>query len=609
MNNWQIHSLILVLIAGAIFFTSIGKARLWDRDEPRNAGCAMEMMERGNYVVPIFNDELRHQKPALLYWLMISAYKLFGTNEFSARFWSAILGCGTVLLTYGIGRVMFGSRVAMIAGIALASSLMFAVAARAATPDSVLIFFSTLGIYFFVIGTFARDRNGHPALRVAHHWFPQDFRYVVAMNLAFGFAVLAKGPVGLVIPTAIIGMFLLIQRLPPTDAAKRNGFSKAIISTLRVINPVHFFQTCWYMRPVTALFCAAAIAAPWFIAVHVQTEGQFSKLFFLNENLNRATSVMENHSGGWWFYPLAIAIGFFPWSILFGPTIVACSQAIAQDAKKRPFIVFLTCWVLVQIGLFSLAETKLPSYVTPCYPALALLTAFCLVEWLPALDRRRKYWQLGAYSTLILGGIITGVALAVATSTYFPQISWVSWIGLVPVVGGVIAIWLCLQNKPERQAGVLAGTAVVYCLVFFGVGTIAVDSVRDSHVVLNRIKESEWSRKVATYRCLESSWVYYAGRPIYELSRVADQSENIQNFTRDRWWQRKPVVSPEDFARENPDAWFVTTDEHVEQLLVRLPKGFRIVEKIDFFLKSDRQLLLLTNSKQFAAQSTPEFHR
>ena len=615
MNNWSIHILLLVFVAGAIFFISIGRARLWDRDEPRNAGCAVEMMQRGDYVVPIFNDELRHQKPVLLYWLMISAYKLFGISEFSARFWSAVLGCGTVLLTYGIGRTLFGSRVALIAGIALASSLMFAVAARAATPDSLLIFLSTLGIYCYVVGTFSTGSDGSPVLRDANHWFPQDLKYVIAMNLAFGLAVLAKGPVGLVVPTAIIGMFLLIQRLPSLESPSResvttiNGLSRALLSSLRVLNPVHFFQTCWYMRPITAVLCTMTVAAPWFIAVHIQTEGRFSELFFLNENLNRATSVMENHSGGWWFYPLAIAIGFFPWSVLFGPTIVACFQMISQDSKKKPMIVFLVCWILVQVGLFSVAETKLPSYVTPCYPALALLTAFCLVEWLPVLDRRRKYWQLGAYSTLILGGGITGAALAYATSTYFPQISWISLIGLVPVVGGVIGIWISIQNKPEWQSRVLAATAFIYCLGFFGVGTVAVDSVRDTHVVLNRIKESERERKVATYRCLESSWVFYAGRPIHELSRSAVGSGKIQSTARHRWWQRKPVISPEDFAHENPDAWLVTTDEHVEQLLNRLPKGFRVVEKTDFFLKSDRQLLLLTKSDQLAAQSTPEIHR
>ena len=225
MKSAGIHIAFLIAIAVAIFFTSLGQSRLWDRDEPRNAGCAVEMMERGDYVVPIFNDELRHQKPVLLYWLMITAYQVFGVSEFAARFWSAFLGVGTVLLTYGIGRRLFNPNVGLLAGTALASSLMFAVAARAATPDSLLIFFSTLGIYIYIHGTFLSpvSKEDEQRIRLRHdgHWFPQQIRYVIGMNIAFGFAVLAKGPVGLVLPTAIVGMFLLIQRclLYTSDAA------------------------------------------------------------------------------------------------------------------------------------------------------------------------------------------------------------------------------------------------------------------------------------------------------------------------------------------------------------------------------------------------------
>ena len=100
MKQTSLHILLLTAVSVVIFFTSLGGVRLWDRDEPRNAGCAIEMMQRGDMVVPIFNSELRYQKPAMLYWLMISAYQVFGVSEFAARFWSAVLGTGSVVLTY-----------------------------------------------------------------------------------------------------------------------------------------------------------------------------------------------------------------------------------------------------------------------------------------------------------------------------------------------------------------------------------------------------------------------------------------------------------------------------------------------------------------------------
>ena len=610
MYNWLTRVLILTLVSGSIFFVSLGNARLWDRDEPRNAGCALEMMQRGDLIVPIFNDELRHQKPVLLYWLMISAYQCFGVSEFAARFWSALLGCGTVLLTYSIGRRLLGEQVGFVAGIALASSLMFAVAARAATPDSLLIFCSTLGIYFYVRGTFECSSNGAVVPRHSGRWFPQQTSYVLAMNVAFGFAVLAKGPIGIVIPTAIIGMFLLIQRLPEQQA-ESSKLKSMLVSLLRTINPWHFLKTCWSMRPITAILCAIVVAAPWFIVVGMQTEGSFTNLFFLNENFNRATSVMENHQGGVWFYPLAVAIGFFPWSVLLGPMVLGSIQTMRLDPGRRPAVLLLVCWVLVQIGLFSLAKTKLPSYVTPCYPALALLAAFSLVHWLPEKGASRRFWHFGAFGTLALGGLITSVALAYATVEYLPHVKWIAVIGLVPIVGGACGIWFMFRRQHSPLTiGVIGTTAILFCLLFFGAGTVAIDSERETHVVLNAIKNSDPDRKVATFHCLESSWVYYARRPIYELKRDSDMDVGIQAIDRHRWWDRKPEISPEDFAAQHPNTLFLTTDEYVEDLLTRLPDNYRVVQQSRFFLKSDRQLLLVENSDSELASSPAEkIHR
>ena len=293
-NNKWLQIAAILLVAGTIFFTSLGKARLWDRDEPRNAGCAVEMMERGDLVVPMFNDELRHQKPVLLYWLMMLAYSTFGVNEFAARFWSALLAIGTVLTTYGIAKRLFDARIALLAALALSSNIMFCVAARAATPDSTLIFFSTLGIYFYVIGTFAqrKDQSASPSLKQNGHWFPQNIWYVVAMNVSFALGVLTKGPIGLIVPTAIIGMFLLLQRLPDAvDEASsveslesQNGnmgrLARLGIWLAQLLNPVHFLKTCWYMRPLTAIGIVLLIAAPWYIIRRLANRWQIHPVVF-----------------------------------------------------------------------------------------------------------------------------------------------------------------------------------------------------------------------------------------------------------------------------------------------------------------------------------------
>ncbi len=150
---------LLAAIAGLLFFSNLGATHLWDVDEAIFSQAAKEMFQRGDHIVPYFNGDVFPDKPPLMYWLMISAYQVFGTTEFAARFWSAIFGIGSVLLTYRLGRLMFSPAVAFYSALILASNLNFNVIARAATPDSFLEFFSTLAILIFVSGTAKPGRS------------------------------------------------------------------------------------------------------------------------------------------------------------------------------------------------------------------------------------------------------------------------------------------------------------------------------------------------------------------------------------------------------------------------------------------------------------------
>ena len=144
------YGAIVAGMALLTFFLGLGGPQLFDEDEPKNAACGREMFVRGDWIVPTFNEELRTDKPILVYWFMLTAYHLFGVTEFAARFWSAALGVGTCVITYHIGRVLFSPRAGMWAGVMLGSTLMFTTVARASTPDSTLIFFTTLSLFLFV---------------------------------------------------------------------------------------------------------------------------------------------------------------------------------------------------------------------------------------------------------------------------------------------------------------------------------------------------------------------------------------------------------------------------------------------------------------------------
>src|SRR5262245_55056411 len=171
---------IVAAVAALVMLTNLGGPRLWDRDEPRNAGCAREMLEHHDWVVPQFNGELRTHKPVLLYWCIMAAYLGLGVNEFAARLPSALCAIGSALCVYRIGRRLFGPQAGVWAGVALATSLMFVVAGRAATPDSLLIFCTSLALMIYVCGTF-RPRfettplDTTPQLIAAGRFFPSHW--------------------------------------------------------------------------------------------------------------------------------------------------------------------------------------------------------------------------------------------------------------------------------------------------------------------------------------------------------------------------------------------------------------------------------------------------
>ena len=564
---------VVIAIACTIFFTNLGVAQLWDRDEPRNAGCAAEMLGRNDWVVPIFNGELRYQKPVLLYWLTMGAYQLFGVNEFAARFSSALLAVATVAITYSIAFRLFGLTVAIFSGIILSSNLMFAVAARAATPDSVLIFFSTLAIGCFVWGS----RTTSPQ-SLSLSFRDLNWRWLLAMGISMGLAMLAKGPIGFLMPMAIMGMHLLITR---RDKQKRSRF-------LATIAPLHFLKTTFAMRPLLLLIIALAVALPWYIWVGIRTEGDFLHIFFVLEHLGRSTTAFENHSGGLWFYPVAILIGFFPWSLFWLPVAIIGHRFLRTSTAPADGMILTLCWIGVQVGIFSLAQTKLPSYVTPCYPSLSILTAVCLHFWLQRLVVIDDRWMLAVLITSILVGVAITIGLGVAVTQFLPGYYSMLGIGSVLVLFSSIALLQLRNYQRQRMLISFSIGAVTFCFLLFGYGTVSLSTAQNNRLILDRIAAMPPEVSVASFRCLESSWPFYSGRTIYETNITA----NPVPAARTKFWKPKPVTTPEGFLAEHEDCVFITTDEFADGLIQRLPAGFTVIETADYLFKNKRLVLI-----------------
>ncbi len=567
------HLFLIVCFSAVILFTNLGGPKLWDRDEPRKAGTAAEMLQRCDWVTPYFNDELRRHKPVLLYWFIMSAYAVFGVNEFSARFWSAALAVGTALCTYQLGRCLFNARVGLWAAIILSSTLMFDVAGRAATPDSVLVFFTTAAVTVYATGTFRYGKM--------EQLFPTQYRYVVAMYALMGLAVLAKGPVGLVLPTAVIGMLMLIRRLPerpfpPTTPV----WKKRFFSCLRPFAPWHFLKTCWAMRPVTAILVAATIAVPWYAWVGYRTDGEFLRVFFWEHNLSRATSPMEGHDGGIAFYPIAILCGFFPWSVFAGPVLLGLIARVRRRDPWSPGYTLAACWVGVYVVAFTLAQTKLPSYVTPCYPGLALLTGAFIYHWIEGTQLVSPLWTRAAFVVCAAIGAVLLLALPFALARFLPGEQWLAAIGLIPLLGGIAAIVVSESGKRRTAARVFATAALLFTTSMFAVVAQRVSSHQRYQELVDAIRGHSDAPRIAALGALEPTWVFYAGQPVYEFDRSTAVS----------------------FLNESTDHFLITRADQYESLRDELPPDARVLTSVNYFLKDEKLIVLGRQEPRMASR-------
>lgn len=596
MRNTSREFFLLLTVAFFALFVRLDGSRLWDRDETRNARCAVEMQERNDWVVPTFNETLRDAKPVLLYWLIRCSYAVFGVNEFAARFPSALLGLGTILATYLIGCRLFNRHVGLLAGIILSTSLMFEVASHAATPDAPLIFCTTLGLMIFVLATFKPrsasdpDRTA-PELRVVSQTFCSSWWAVIALYGVLGLGVLAKGPVGLILPTAVIGMYLLIVNLPSLDQARavpRRGWGRLkerLSSLLRCFAPPHFLKTCLQMRLLTATAVVLLVAGPWYFLVGVRTEGAFLQGFFLDEHFGRATRAMEGHHGGPLYYVIALLVGFFPWSVFALPMFVgALCRSVRHDPWRVGYL-FSLCWIGVYLVLFSLAATKLPSYVTPCYPALALLCSCFLFHLAKRTSLAPVGWVYIGLFILFFVGLVFVIGLPIVATLFFPGEMWIGMLGTIPMAGAVICYFLLRRSRPRQFVVSYAAMAVLVFITVFGFVVPRIDLYRPSFLLTDIIQHTGAQTEVGAFGPVEPGLIFYANRPIRDLSHD-EFSTGVSPDTRENL---RTVAT---FLSQSNPAVLITNDKDYQQITDILPPGTVVLAEVPRFFRKGSLLLL-----------------
>jgi 4-amino-4-deoxy-L-arabinose transferase-like glycosyltransferase len=328
------------------------------------------------------------------------------------------------------------------------------------------------------------------------------------------------------------------------------------------------------MRPLTAIVLIGAVALPWYVWVGVRTEGKFLSEFFYEHNLGRAAQPMEGHDGPLLlFYPAGILVGFFPWSVFAIPTVIGGAAAIRRRGPWHPGCVLAVCWIAVYVGAFSLAQTKLLNYVTPCYPALALLTACFLVEWMRGSAPMSSLWPTLSLVTLGIVGLGMLIIVPFVAHRLLPGEAWLAALGLIPLLGAAAGIVFIRRGQVRRAVFAAASAAVVFVTAGFGFAMPRVDRHQQMHLLLAAIERTGGSPRVGAYGRLEPTWIFYRGRPIVELGE-------------------RPRPDPATFFKDGKDTYIITTDRHWDHLRPTLPHEASVLADYPLFLRRERLLLV-----------------
>ncbi|MCM8760678.1 MAG: glycosyltransferase family 39 protein [Candidatus Omnitrophica bacterium] len=367
---------VLIALCGWLFFFQAGKLALTDPDETFYAQTAKEMLAKGEWVTPHLYGRPQFEKPIFFYWLIEISYKVFGVNEFAARFPSAVAGLIGVIVIYLLGTLLFGERAGFLSAVVLASNVEYIILSRACVTDMVLTVFLLLAILFFFYGQTAGKKL-----------------FYILSSVALALATLTKGPVAVVIFGGALIIYFVINR-------DLKGLFRMPLLQMAIVFIV--------------------VMAPWYWAIYKLHGQAFVDGFFGFHNVTRFLEA-EHKIGSQVYYNIPIMFGgFFPWSIFlpvgFWWAIKKISGRQSPLTGGKNGLVFALIWFVLIFGFFTASSTKLPTYIFPCFISLALIIGVLFDNFLegnlPRLIEKGVKISYYVLATIILLGWAGGAIYA-----------------------------------------------------------------------------------------------------------------------------------------------------------------------------------------------------
>lgn len=464
-----------------LWFFGLDMRALTEPDEARYAEVAREMFVSGNWLTPKLDGFNFFDKPALQYWATSIFYDLFGVHAWTARLWVALTAMTTIAVTGWAGKRLFGVATGWMAAIVLGSTLLFFAGGHINSMDMSVAAFMSIAICMFLVANFD----------------PQAVSRRVWLNLAgwasLALAVLSKGLIGLVFPALTLMVFMLWER---------------DWSSLR------------HMTMGWGLALLVVIAAPWFIAISLR-HTEFFNYFFIKQEFTRFLVNKYDRYQPWWFFLAITLAGLFPWVAFLPFSRAGWRELGSRKAAER----FLLCWVAVILVFFSVSHSKLPLYILPIFPALALLIAHRISALSSGTLARRLLW----ISALALAAMLA--ALTVRPSTrhlsqhthLHPALLWLATgLGLLAVVAALCALMLKRRWPPVAAISLLGACTLVVWQMLFAVNAPLAKNLSAEPVAELMRPHLRKDTEVFTVRAYQRGLSFYLQRLITVVDEQPD---------------------------------------------------------------------------------------
>jgi 4-amino-4-deoxy-L-arabinose transferase-like glycosyltransferase len=367
------HIALLILVAAALFWPGQTTLPPVDRDETRFAQATVQMLESGEYVDIRLQEDPRWLQPAGIYWLQSATVALLSDAEARAiwahRLPSFLAAIAAVLLAARLGARMFGGPAGLLAGLLLASTVLLNVEARLAKIDATLLVTILLAQSALWRAYEARDGTNRPG-----------WGWAVLFWAAVGAGILLKGPINPMVVGLTILVLCVLER-----------------------------RVAWLLalRPLAGLAIAAAIALPWYVAIHIETDGGF---FQRSAGQNFLGKIFEGEQGHGFPPGYHLLVSFAAmWPAL---PLLALALPWIWRSRRRPAVRFCLAWALPTWIVYELVATKLPHYVLPAYPALLILAAAAAFALRDGLVKGEGWWPRRLFWPVWIAFLVVGIGLA-----------------------------------------------------------------------------------------------------------------------------------------------------------------------------------------------------